>query len=108
MPGLVSTLLNQIYSAPARLVQTFLQGMLQVWQPRHLSRFKTMAICALIFIPFHLSSLSDHDHLISLGTSWAIIVETIAQLGIPTDHLSRLHQDAGNTIVGPASLPRKL
>jgi hypothetical protein len=46
MPGLVSTLLNQAYSTPSRLVQTFLQVTEQVWQPMHLSRFSTMPICA--------------------------------------------------------------
>ena len=51
MPGLVSTLLNQAYSMPGRLVQTFLQVTEQVWQPMHLSRFSTMPICARIFMP---------------------------------------------------------
>src|SRR5436190_19296800 len=50
MPGLVSTLLNQAYSMPGRLVQTFLQVTLHVWQPMHLSRFSTIAICARIFM----------------------------------------------------------
>ena len=44
MPGLVSTLLNHAYSMPSRLVQTFLQVTEQVWQPMHLSRFRTIAI----------------------------------------------------------------
>ena len=44
MPGLVSTLLNQAYSMPSRLVQTFLQVTEQVWQPMHLSRLSTIAI----------------------------------------------------------------
>src|SRR3546814_10769256 len=50
MPGLVSTLLNQTYSMPSRLVQTFLQVIEQVWHPIHLSRLSTMAICARTFI----------------------------------------------------------
>ena len=50
MPGLVSTLLNQAYSIPSREVQTFLQVTEQVWQPMHLSRFRTMAICARTFM----------------------------------------------------------
>ncbi|OQC05357.1 MAG: hypothetical protein BWX79_02303 [Alphaproteobacteria bacterium ADurb.Bin100] len=54
MPGLVSTLLNQAYSMPGRLVQTFLQVTEQVWQPMHLSRFRTMPICARIFMFFSL------------------------------------------------------
>ena len=50
MPGLVSTLLNQAYSTPSRLVQTFLQVTEQVWQPMHLSRFSTMPIWARILM----------------------------------------------------------
>src|SRR6476619_1558255 len=50
MPGLVSTLLNQAYSMPGRLVQTFLQVTEHVWQPMHLSRLSTMPICARIFM----------------------------------------------------------
>src|SRR3546814_7561383 len=50
MPGLVSTLLNQAYSTPSREVHTFLQVIEQVWQPMHLSRFITMAICARTFM----------------------------------------------------------
>lgn len=49
-PGLLSTLLNQAYSIPSRLVQTFLQVTEQVWQPMHLSRFSTMPTCERIFI----------------------------------------------------------
>ena len=47
MPGFVSTSLNHIYSAPERLVHTFLQVTLHVWHPMHLSRFITMPIWAL-------------------------------------------------------------
>src|SRR3989338_1599149 len=50
IPGLVSTLLNQAYSTPSRLVQTFLHVTEQVWHPMHLSRFSTMPICARTFI----------------------------------------------------------
>ena len=52
MPGLDSTLLNQAYSTPLRLVYTFLQVTEQVWQPMHLSRLNTIANCARIFICF--------------------------------------------------------
>ena len=50
MPGFVSTLLNHAYSTPSREVQTFLHVTEQVWQPMHLSRFSTIAICARIFM----------------------------------------------------------
>src|SRR6516165_7812405 len=45
VPGLVSTLFHHMYSAPLRSVQMFLQAMLHVWQPMHLSRWKTIEIC---------------------------------------------------------------
>ncbi|CAB3810779.1 hypothetical protein LMG28688_07291 [Paraburkholderia caffeinitolerans] len=57
MPGLVSTLLNHAYSMPSRLVQTFLQVTEHVWQPMHLSRFNTIAICARTFMTFLLRGL---------------------------------------------------
>src|SRR5215469_14548662 len=50
VPGLVSTLFHHMYSVPARSVQRFLQAKLQVWQPMHLSRWKTMETCARTFI----------------------------------------------------------
>src|SRR5215475_4197224 len=59
MPGLVSTLLNQAYSMPSRLVHTFLQVTEQVWHPMHLSRFSTIAICARIFMGVALSTCSS-------------------------------------------------
>src|SRR6188768_3040125 len=49
-PGRVSTLLNHTYSVPGRLVHACLQVTEQVWQPMHLSRFITIAICAMTFI----------------------------------------------------------
>src|SRR6185437_5657142 len=50
IPGFVSTLLNQAYSMPGLLVQTFLQVTEHVWHPMHLSRLSTMLICARTFI----------------------------------------------------------
>src|SRR6516162_9855188 len=44
VPGFVSTLFHHMYSVPLRSVQMFLQAMLHVWHPMHLSRWKTMAI----------------------------------------------------------------
>ena len=46
MPGFVSTLLNHMYSAPGRFVQTLLHVTEHVWHPMHLSRFMTIATCA--------------------------------------------------------------
>src|SRR5512138_1823764 len=50
VPGLVSTLFHHMYSVPLRSVQMFLQAMEQVWQPMHLSRWKTIEICERTFI----------------------------------------------------------
>src|SRR3546814_10722552 len=64
-PGLVSTLLNQAYSTPSREVHTFLQVIEQVWQPMHLSRFITMAICARTFMtqsPLRPSRVRSEEH----------------------------------------------
>src|SRR3990172_8756251 len=55
VPGLVSTLFHHMYSVPLRSVQIFLQEMLHVWQPMHLSRWKTMETCALTSICLSLS-----------------------------------------------------
>src|SRR5512136_1571834 len=93
-----------MYSAPARLVHTFLQGMLQVWQPMHLSRFMTMASCVLTLIPFHLPRLPDDDHLVPLGPGGTVVVEAVAQLGVAADHLGGLHHDPSDAIVGSPSL----
>src|SRR3546814_5691178 len=94
MPGLVSTLLNQAYSMPSRLVQTFLQVIEQVWQPMHLSRFRTMPTCERIFMayssdvlrqglrqviavravePVDLGHLAYHDELVAVATHGAVV-----------------------------------
>ncbi len=102
MPGLVSTLLNQAYSIPSRLVQTFLQVTEQVWQPMHLSRFSTIATCERIFMagssldilwqglwqrfaaqtaqfdviqPVDLVHLAYHDEFVAVAADGAVIVE---------------------------------
>src|SRR5512146_724001 len=64
MPGLVSTLLNQAYSTPSRLVHTFLQVTEQVWQPMHLSRFRTIATWARTFITLYSSGRSRRGRLV--------------------------------------------
>ncbi len=46
-PGLVSTLLKYTYSVPGRFVHVCLHVTEQVWQPMHLSRFMTIATCAI-------------------------------------------------------------
>src|SRR5512134_4197749 len=101
MPGFVSTLLNHAYSMPRREVHTFLQVTEQVWQPMHLSRFSTIAICARIFIavsslrshgrrdvhPVNLRHLA-HDHeLVAVRADRAVIVEPVRELGVAADHV---------------------
>src|SRR3712207_1680242 len=75
-PGRVSTLLNHTYSTPLRLVHACLQVTLQVWQPMHLSRFITMASCAISFIGSlrTLHSASSVGHL--LAAAGRILVDT--------------------------------
>src|SRR5512144_2815642 len=109
MPGLVSTLLNQAYSTPGRLVQTFLQVTLQVWQPMHLSRFRTMPICARTFIvcllsidaglgvremvvarrvqPVDLLHLAHHDELVAVRADGSVVLEAVGQLRVAPDHV---------------------
>ena len=45
MPGLVSTLFQNMYSCPRPEVQVILHAMLQVWQAMHLLVSKMYAIC---------------------------------------------------------------
>lgn len=78
MPGFVSTLLNQMYSAPGLFVHVFLHVTLHVWQPMHLSKFITIPICALIFKPIHLVQFPDCNIEIALISNWSIVVETVA------------------------------
>src|SRR5215472_13236034 len=54
VPGLVSTLFHHMYSVPWRSVQMFLQAMLHVWQPIHLSRWNTIETCERMsmLVPF--------------------------------------------------------
>src|SRR5215475_6908630 len=57
VPGFVSTLFHHMYSVPLRSVQMFLQAILHVWQPMHLSRWNTIATCERTFIFVFLVSL---------------------------------------------------
>src|SRR6476469_7200934 len=67
-PGRVSTLLNQTYSTPLRLVHACLHVTEQVWQPMHLSRFITIAIWAMtrMSVLHILRPATDHGHLVTL------------------------------------------
>src|SRR6266487_4142047 len=109
MPGLVSTLLNQAYSMPGRLVHTFLHVTEQVWQPMHLSRLSTMPIwrglsCLLSFAihPIHLPHLPHHHEFIAVGADRSVVVEAVAELRIAADHVGRLGDDARHRVVDAA------
>src|SRR5215467_5835568 len=117
MPGLVSTLLNQAYSIPSREVHTFLQVTEQVWQPMHLSRLSTIAICARTFIvcllacglrhgyvhPIDLRHLAHDDELVAIGAHRAVVVEAVCELRVTADHVRRLHHRARHRVVDAAA-----
>src|SRR6187200_840972 len=109
-PGRVSTLLNHTYSVPVRLVHACLQVTEQVWQPMHLSRFITMAICAmtLISVLHVLRALADDRDLVALVARGAEVVERKGQLGVTADQVARLHQQASQRVVDAAALARRL
>src|SRR5262245_32941107 len=111
-PGRVSTLLNQTYSTPLRLVHACLQVTEQVWQPMHLSRFITMAICAIglmsrsapwASVPHLLAAAADHRHLVALAAGRAQVVEREAELGVAADQVGRLDQQPGERVVDAAA-----
>ena len=96
MPGLVSTLFHHMYSAPVRSVQMFLQATLQVWQPMHLSRWKTIETCARISIscPSSTSRAAPacaRSHVgVAVGAGGAPVVEEIGELGVAARQLHRI------------------
>src|SRR5262247_116691 len=100
-PGRVSTLLNQTYSTPDRLVHACLQVTEQVWQPMHLSRFITIASCAMTCMSVrHLLAAPAHDgHLVALVAGRTEVVERERELRVPADQMGRLDQQAGQRIV---------
>src|SRR5665647_3115556 len=117
-PGRVSTLLNQTYSVPDRLVHACLQVTEQVWQPMHLSRFMTIAIWAISLIcvlrsrasgsvsSIHhlLRATADHRDFVALVSGRAEIVEGEAELCVATDEVARLDQQTGQRVVDAAPL----
>src|SRR5512142_1911990 len=103
MPGLVSTLLNQTYSVPGRLVHACLQVTEQVWQPMHLSRFITIANCAMTFMRASLRGLGSgasvrhiltatthHGDLVALVAGGAHVVEPERMLAVAAGQVTGL------------------
>src|ERR1039458_3924559 len=96
-----------MYSVPGRFVQTCLHVTEQVWQPMHLSRFITIATCAMIRIScpppsavspqpgpasvLHLlGAAADHGDLVALVAGRPVVVEGERQLAVPADHVGGL------------------
>src|SRR6478735_7354667 len=124
-PGRVSTLLNQTYSVPDRLVHACLQVTEQVWQPMHLSRFITIAIWAMTFTGNEppttrwsslsrpsvlnlLRALADDGDLVALVARGPEVVEREGQLGVAADQVAGLDQQPGQRVVDAAALARRL
>src|SRR5450631_2792069 len=92
-----------MYSAPLRSVQMFLQEMLQVWQPMHLSRLNTITSCALTFIASP-PQLSNNHIAVPIDSGRPPVVEVVTELGIAAQHQGRFQADAGEAVVHPAPL----
>src|SRR5512146_3208345 len=85
VPGFVSTLFHHMYSAPLRSVQTFLQATEQVWQPMHLSRWKTIETCertsmidGLLVLEF--GELANADRGVAIDAGRPPVVEVVGEL----------------------------
>src|SRR5690606_37767725 len=91
---------------PSRFVHAVLHVTLHVWQPMHLSRFMTIATCALIFKPVDLLHLADRHVFITLVSDRSVIIESVTQLSITADHLRRFHMDTSRCIMASAPLLR--
>src|SRR5207342_1345587 len=102
-----------MYSVPLRLVHACLQVTEQVWHPMHLSRFITIAICAISLIGrsapgasvLHLlAAAADHRDLVPLAAGRAEVVEGEAELGVAADQVARLDQQPGERVVDATAL----
>src|SRR5450759_2090650 len=109
VPCFVSTLFHHMYSVPRRSVQMFLQAMLQVWQPMHLSRWNTIETCARMFIGVLLHplpsrfplELMDVNIRIPVGARRTPGVESEAELGVAARHEDRFQPRLGQAVVPP-------
>src|SRR5579875_508149 len=99
-----------MYSLPVRLVQVCLHVTEQVWQPMHLSRFITIATCAMTlignlrgtpgaapdFVGWSreidlLAATADDRHLVALAGGRAVVVEGVGELRVPAEQVGGLH-----------------
>src|SRR5437867_2669857 len=104
VPGFVSTLFHHMYSVPLRSVQMFLQAMLQVWQPMHLSRWNTIATCERTFIafsssPLQIRQLAHQDVRVAIAARGSPIVEMKTELAVAAHHQIRLQAYAREAVV---------
>src|SRR5699024_7076136 len=103
IPGFVSTFLNHMYSAPSRFVHVVLHVTLQVLRPLHLSIFITISICALIFNPIYLLLFTYRNIFITLVSNWSIIIKSITQLCITSNHLCWFHMNSSWCVMASSS-----
>ena len=115
MPGLVSTLFHHMYSVPLRSVQMFLQAMLQVWQPMHLSRWKTMRNLRsdvhrdAFPLPFEFGQFADQDVGVTIAADRSPVVEMVSELAVAARHQVGLQARARQAVMpaGPAVTPQR-
>src|SRR3989337_1561389 len=91
-------------SAPRRSVQMFLQEILQVWHPMHLSRWNTITSCARTSIASP-PQLSDDDIAVAVHPGRPPVVEVVTELGVTAQHQRRLEADAGQAVVHASPPP---
>src|SRR3989304_1390359 len=98
-----------MYSAPRRSVQMFLQEMLQVWHPMHLSRWHTITSGARTSIASP-PQLSYDDMAVAVHPGRPPVVEVVAELGVSAEHQRRLETGPGEAFVHPppSSAPFRL
>src|SRR5690606_35383900 len=76
----------------------------------HLSRFITIAICAMTFmgapalVDDLLGTAPDHGDLVALVTGGSDVVERERVLGVAADEVARFDQQPGDRVVDAASL----
>src|SRR5689334_7565033 len=100
-----------MYSAPLRLVHTFLHATLHVWHPRHLSRWKTEAIWDRTFMgdsPLQFRKFPHQNGRIAIAANRAPVVEVVRELRVATRHQVWLQSRPGQAVVAarPAASPQ--
>src|SRR5512135_1277966 len=98
-----------MYSAPFRSVQTFLQAIEQVWQPMHLSRWKTIETCERtsidVLLQLHLVQLLDAHRRVAVDPGRAPVVEVVGELAVAAHHQDGLQAHARQRVVPAGAAP---